>query len=107
MIEITLKGFSEEQIKGLAIQEGWTEMVLTTTESPNYEVPNPESALNYLDRVLLQRVREAIAKYRLTEARLLAESKIKEAQQELKAVEEADKEYVNNLIKVSVDNNIE
>lgn len=103
MIEITLKNFSEEQIKGLAIQEGWTEIVMTTTESPNYEIPNSETAIQYLDRTLLQPIRDAVAKYRLTETRLLAESKIKEAQDELKAIEEADKEYVDNLISVIVE----
>lgn len=103
MIEITLKNFTEEQIKGLAIQEGWQENVWTTTESPNYEIPNTESAIQYLDRTKLQPIRDAIAKYRLTESRLLAESKIKEAQEELKAVEEADKEYVENLISMIVE----
>lgn len=103
MIEITLKNFSEEQIRGLAIQEGWKKMVMTTTESPNYEIPNPESALEYLDKTLLEPIRDAIATYRLTEARLLAESKIKEAQDELKAVEEADKEYVDKLISIIVE----
>lgn len=103
MIEITLKNFTEEQIKGLAIQEGWHEMIMTTTESPNYEIPNPESAIQYLDRTKLQPIRDAIAKYRLTESRLLAESKIKEAQEELKAVEEADKEYAENLISIIVE----
>lgn len=103
MIEITLKGFTQEQIKALATQEGWHEMIMTTTESPNYEIPNTETAIKYLDRTLLQPIRDAIAKYRLTEARLLAESKIKQAQNELKAIEESDKEHVDNLIQVIVE----
>lgn len=103
MIEIILKGFSEEQIKGLAIQEGWAEQVMTIDLSPNVPIDNSETAIEYLNRTKLQPIRDAIARYSLTEARLLSETKIKQAQEELKASEEADKEYVDNIISVIVE----
>lgn len=103
MIEITLKNFSEEQIKGLAIQEGWTEMIMTTTESPNYAIDNPISALQYLDTKFMNPLREAIKDFRLQEAKALAEQKRQEAEEIIKNAEEADKEYIEGLIVISVE----
>lgn len=103
MIEQIIKGFTIEQIENLALDNGWIRMIMTTTESPNYEIENPVSALQFLDNKFNEPLRQAIRAYRLKEAKAIADSKIAEAQAELKAVEEADKEYVDNLISVIVE----
>lgn len=104
MIEITVKNFTTEQIEALAIKEGWTKQIMTTTESPNYLIDNPVSALQFLDTKFMSPIRNAIKDFRLQEAKALAEQKRKEAEELLKSAEEADKEYINSLIVINVEN---
>lgn len=102
MIEQKIIGFTIEQIENLALDKGWTRKIMTTTESPNYEIDNPVTAIQFLDKKFNAPIREAIKAFRLKEAKQIADSKIQEAQAELKAIEEADSEYIDSIIKVSV-----
>jgi len=102
MIEQKIIGFTMEQIENLALDNGWTRTVMTTDLSPNVSIENPQTALQFLDKKFNEPLREAIKEYRLKEAKALADSKIAEAQAELKAIEEADKPFIDNLIQVTV-----
>lgn len=103
MLEIIIKGFTTEQIEGLATQEGWNKQVMTTTESPNYLIDNPQTALQFLDEKFMSPIRASVKAYRLAEAKALAEQKKDEADAELKAIEEADKPFIDSLIQISVE----
>ena len=50
-------------LENLALDNGWTRTIMTTTESPNYEVENPETATKFLDKKFNAPLRDAIKAY--------------------------------------------
>ena len=53
---------------------GWQKQVMTTTESPNYLVDNPETYIDYLERRYMQPIRDDVKAYNIH----LGEEAIKE-----------------------------
>lgn len=85
MLEKIINTLTKEQLREFATDNGWTETVLTTTESPNYSIPNPVKAKEYLRDKFNTPVLEAYKAFKLKGAKTLSESKIKQAQEELES----------------------
>ena len=71
----------EERYKALAIFMGWNEQIMTTTESPNYEIPNPQSFTEYLIEKDSAFMLDWIKRFNMQEAELQAKAKQDEATQ--------------------------
>ena len=105
MIKITqtITGATNEQIEALATDNGWTKQVMTTTESPNYPIDNPETALMFLDRVCNEKVRTMLEVFNLTEAKQVKDTTVAEAEATYQVAKGAVEEYVENIISVIVE----
>lgn len=71
----------EERYKALAEFMGWKENILTTTESPNYEIPNPQSFTEYLIEKDSAFMIDWIKRFNMQEAELQTKEKQEEAAQ--------------------------
>lgn len=83
MLEKILTTLTIQQVKEFAHDNGWNENILTTTESPNYEIPNPIKAKEYLRSKFNAPILEAYKAFKLKSAKALAEEKVRLAEQEL------------------------
>lgn len=88
MIEKIISTLTKEQLKEFATDNGWKEDILTTTESPNYLIPNPIHAKEYLRDKFNAPILEAYKAFKLKDAKAQAELKIKQAQEELESAKE-------------------
>lgn len=85
MIEKIINTLTKEQLREFATDNGWKNMIMTTTESPNYEVKNPIRSAEYLREKFNAPVLEAYKAFKLKGAKTLSELKIKQAQEELES----------------------
>lgn len=89
MLEKIIQNLNAKQLKEFATDNGWSEEILTTTESPNYYIPNPVHAKEFLRDKFNAPVLEAYKSFKLKSARQTAEEKIKLAQAELEQAQKA------------------
>jgi hypothetical protein len=89
MIEKIINALTKEELKEFATDNGWKEKVMTTTESPNYEIPNPVGAEDYLRDKFNAPIVEAYKVFKLKDAELELENRIKQAEDELQSARQS------------------
>jgi len=89
MLEKIIQNLTPKQLKEFATDNGWSEQIMTTTESPNYLIDNPVHAKEYLRDNFNRPVLEAYKAFKLKGAKLSAELKMKQAQEELEIAKNA------------------
>lgn len=83
MLERIIQNLTAKQLKEFATDNGWSEQIMTTTESPNYLIDNPIHAREYLRNKFNAPIEEAYKAFKLKTVRQSTEEKIRLANQEL------------------------
>ena len=94
----------EELFKAFATKFcGWTEKVMTTTESPNYEVDNPVSYTDAIKDKYGTPIWLDIAQFNIEQLKEVEEEKIKSIRETIKTIEEGALEQAKEIITVTVE----
>ncbi len=83
--KLTKQGKLEE----FATDNGWKDMIMTETESPNYEIKNPIRSAEYLREKFNAPVLEAYKAFKLKDANAIKERKVRLAHQEFEQAKNA------------------
>ena len=104
--KIETADLSNEQWKAFAIttpEVGWTEQVMTTTESPNYIIDNPKTYNQAIDeyiRKVTDPFFKAVIDFNMQEAKVLADEKRAEAEAIEKEARIIAEQTANEIIKI-------
>lgn len=79
IIKIQSADLPEATIKNFAQFVGWKEFVMTTDQSPNVEIENPQTFLQYLEEKYSTPIRNDVANWNLQEATAQANALKQEA----------------------------
>ncbi len=104
-MQITKKSVDlpEERYKALAIFMGWEEKIMTTTESPNYEIDNPQSFVDFIIEKDSAFMLDVLKRFAMQEAEALASQKQEEAKQILEQAEVSAEQVAKSLFSTTVE----
>lgn len=93
----------EERFKALAIFMGWSETVMTETESPNYPVNNPQSFTDFIIEKDSAFMLDWLKRFNMQEAEILAKQKEQEAEDILRNAEAEASQIASSLFDVVIE----
>lgn len=93
----------EEKFKALAIFMGWKEKIMTETESPNYEIDNPQSFTDFIIEKDSAFLTDILKRFNMQEAEAMATQKENEAKEMRKIAEAQALEVAHSLFEVTVE----
>lgn len=93
----------EERFKALAIFMGWTEKVMTTTESPNHEIDNPQSFTDFIIEKDSAFMADTLKRFNMQEAENIVMQKKQEAENILLNAEIQALEIAKSLFEVVIE----
>lgn len=88
MLEKIIQNLTAKQLKEFATDNGWSEQIMTTTESPNYAIDNPMNAREFLRDKFNAPILEAYKAFKLKSVKHQVDEKIRLANEEMKQAQE-------------------
>jgi hypothetical protein len=92
----------EATVKNFAEFLGWKERIMTENQSPNYEIDNPQTFLEFINNKFGTPIWEAISAWNLQQAQALAKAKIDAANQEVEAARVLADQRAKEVVTIEV-----
>lgn len=93
----------EETMKAFAIFLGWPEKIMTTTESPNYEIDNTQTFTDFIKERYGLPIQNDLTKFNMQEAERLAEQKKNEAQEIIDTAKVQAEAIANSMFEMTIE----
>lgn len=94
---------SEETMRDFAIFLGWKPQIMTTTESPNYEIDNPQTFIAFIKEKYGSPIQEDLAKFNMQEAENQVKELNKQAREIINQAKAQAEAIANSMFEVTIE----